>query len=480
MNEHNENNAVHESYKARHPSDLILPDSLAKRLNRATSIQDAITSARLRDSLPSIGRGLLSAGILSLSLGSAEATAGGGSISPELTVDKPQTELTAEQTKIVGEVIGIPAEQLENKFKICVPVKPDKNGKYVIYIGQIHAAPLGFPFLTQDDYRQTSIVQRNIYDTALSAVTTNNLSCVFSEGETGEEESLLLKDLLGLMSGKIDELNKKSITSYTEMDFAVQILSTASSSVKTSYSIYHYLQPKIEELKVKIRHSYENGIITPNYTREEILTHTEPNKFPEPPDPYYNGAAFKLLMDGKINKLCPTSNDALEEESEKAAREYIEAEKKYNTKSDQIREKLSQNPDFKAKINRVNEIAKKGRSNSTKEEVDEVLKLYVEIKSRIDQDPDMRDVIEEYKKTGQKWVQIGNDERDKTVFKNFHNYDQIGYANGLQPNHVVIIYGVGHDLSKRLNEYNLSNSTEDIDRGMIELVPIDNRFSITR
>lgn len=380
----------------------------------------------------------IAAGILALGINSADALAG----------ERP--ELTPEVKKIVEEVTGTSMTEAEEKFKIRIPVKPDKDGKYIVSLGMLHR-PQNWP---QDSARAARLqdriisVQQNIEGVLLNTLTANNIDCIFSEDVTDEETMPSLRDYIKDTKKRIGGAMEKPIRTYSELDDAYNHFNIYNMHINEPY-IYHYLGNDLKKLSEKIFQAFDEvpipaevNSIDIDKMKKHLQSRGKLAQAGEKPNPYMVGADFKLLMEGKVQTLCPAEDWTTNQQSAMADRQLTQAELEYQTKRDELW---------------INEYSLQPGDTAS-------------LQSALDNDPRLSEL-------GKRKIEMQTNfnstlsERNHVLLKKIDSYDQKDRSTGKPLNHRVSIYGYTHHIAPELLEWNATNPQGAIDRGLIELTP---------
>lgn len=409
----------------------------------------------------------LAAGITALGVNTADVLA------DEKRADIP---LSAEQTQTIEKLTGLPYAEIGRKFRVEFQVEPDQHGKYFIHFGQEHQH--SDPKQRAENQDQLISVQQEIEGILLPTIEANNLTCVFTEGVTDEQFNHDLRDKLQKGRIFIEESMKKPINTPMELTSQVVAFRNYYNEINNPY-VFHYLGTGLDELREKMIKDIESGSVkSDNLVEGSLIEMSEgllrdsgaslkQNTEGERPNPYTMGAAFKIFMEGRVPTVCPVEGAiGIETRQVGKALEFMDTE--YMILAAKISaEKMEIDPDFKRSVEIANALEAEKKHNWTNEERIRYERAAQNIRDLIDKDERLKPKKQSIERLKERHFELKTIEREREGIRmaSAHN------GNGSNPVNIAFMYGVSHDFTNALNEYNNNNLPGDIDRGLIKLSP---------
>jgi len=389
------------------------------------------------------------------------------------------SELTPSQKQTVETVTGLTLSELSKNFIVQIPVESENN-LYIVHIGQTHVSPKVY----ERAVKQNKVIrlQKLIEPVIEGIVKTNNLKCVFSEGIDEKEEIIGLHNFIKDGEKTLGELMKKPIRNIHDMTEIYERFSLFDSIINNTY-IYNFLGPLLRDVREKMREALKNKIILKNKAGNNIVSFIETalnlsevnfnvKSLEGDPNPYIPGAEFKMVMDSKLEFLCPTENKELNEQALVALDRQDSIKKAYYAIKKKLQTETISSGGFKDWDNvkiAMQKIDEKNLSESDEEELDRA-KNVIDKMIEINNNNEVIALKEQLTEAEATAHYLADTLREDEVLRNIVEHDKEARAKGKKPGHVGLVYGWSHDFSPKLIEFNTGNP-DRIQRGIIKITP---------
>lgn len=384
------------------------------------------------------------------------------------TTEQEKHELSPEQEKIVGEVLG--AELVDkyraNGFEINVPLEADEHGEYVVHIGQTHEDP-------EEGLRasMTTGQVREFQDTlgeTLKATADKGSGVVFAEG-VGFAKETLEEMRLGILTLKenLEECSSEGVSSVEAATRCAKLIETYSKN-RTHSLVRNSIPRETVQLVAEKTKSFLQSYV-PHSKKEaadvefvkialefaeldktfDVLAGTED----------FMNATYALYMNEEI--VLAASEDVELNQKTKAA--LVELRKEERAFISARREAFATDPELLALKGEFQPLFEKFKAKThTSEEEEHLRAIHTSMERRRDEIE--TELGQEVQILEERFSQLQK-ERELVVFDKIEEYEQ---AHGAVP-HAIVVYGADHDFSEELAEYNRDNDPKAADRGLIEI-----------